>query len=104
MDGVGYRGGKTAYSFYECAQPLEAACGEVLARYAAFTPGQPWVQGDHSMFVMNGVPAVALTSDNVDYLMKEIIHTDKDRPELLDPNALAEIASAVLDCAIQAGQ
>ena len=75
VDGVGYRGGKTAYSFYECPEALRGECERVLARYSTFTPGPPWVQGDHSMFIQQGVPAMALTSDNAEYLTSEVIHT-----------------------------
>ena len=103
LDGVGYRDGKTAYSFYECPPDLEAVCTPALDRCATLVPGPPWVQGDHSMFVMQGVPALACTSDKVDYLTREIIHTDKDRVELLDPRALAEIAGSLVDCVIKVG-
>ena len=98
LDGVGYREGKTAYSFYECPEELEVACANALAQHEALTPGDAWVQGDHSMFAMNGVPAMALTSDKLGYLTQEIVHTDRDRVELLNPEYLGEIADAVMDC------
>lgn len=98
VDGVGYRGGKAAYSFYECPESLRRPCERVFARCPGFAPGPPWVQGDHSMFVQQGVPAMALTSDNAEYLAGEIIHTAWDRVELLDPGLLADIAATLAEC------
>jgi aminopeptidase YwaD len=101
MDDVGYRDGRIAYSFYECSKRLRAACEKTLARYPGLLPGDPWVQGNHSMFVQQGVPAVAFISENSEYLMRKIIHTRRDRVELVDSAKLAELASAVVECALQ---
>ncbi len=99
MDDVGYRIGQTAYSFYECPAALRAAGEKILAGYPGLQPGEPWVQGDHSMFVQQGVPAAAFISDQGEQLMREVIHTRKDRVELVDPARLAELAEAVAQMA-----
>lgn len=102
LDDVGYRVGKTAYSFYACPDSLQRACRKVLAAYPGLTPGSQWVQGDHSMFVQQGVPALAFTAQKQADLMQKIIHTNRDRPELIDPRQLAELAEAVVGCASHA--
>lgn len=99
MDDVGYRDGRTAYSFYECPTSLRKACEQVLSAYRGLAPGEPWVQGDHSMFVQQGVPAAAFISDQGEQLMQEVIHTRKDRVGLVDPARLAELAEAVAQMA-----
>lgn len=101
MDDVGYRDGATAYSFYQCSASLRSKCEEALAGFPGLQPGEPWVQGDHSMFVQQGVPAAAFISETGDLLMQEVIHTRRDRVELLDPAKLAELAEAVTECAIR---
>ena len=98
LDDVGYRVGKTAYSFYRCSESLQRACSNVLAAYPGLTPGPPWVQGDHSMFVQQGVPALAFTAQKQTYLMRRVIHTERDRPELVDPHRLAELAFVLVEC------
>ena len=100
VDDAGYREGKTAYSFYECPDPLKGSWERVLGGFGGLTPGEQWVQGDHSIFVQKGVPAVAFISDQGEYLMREFVHTDKDRIGLVDPLKLAELAEAVAQCVI----
>jgi aminopeptidase YwaD len=95
VDGAGYREGRTAASFYSCSDSLREACDRTLARYPGITAGEPWVQGDHSLFVMHGVPALAFTSDRMSELWAEVAHTERDRAELVDPARLAELATAI---------
>lgn len=55
------------------------------------------MQGDHSMFIQNGCPAIALTSDwfstHID--SQEITHTPKDNIDIVDCAKLVEIAQAL---------
>ncbi len=95
VDGAGYRDGATACSFYGCGKRLERRCMSALAAFPGIIPGEQWVQGDHSLFVMNGVPAAAFTSEQMGMLWSEIAHTDRDRAELADPARLGELARAL---------
>lgn len=95
LDGVGYREGRTAFSLYDCPPDLSAAIRQVFASRPDFVAGEPWYQGDHSLFLMNQRPALALTSDPAHELMTSIIHTAHDRPEVLDVNKLVETAAAL---------
>jgi aminopeptidase YwaD len=49
------------------------------------------------VFVQNQVPAVAITSHVLFDLMREITHTEKDVPQLVDPAKLAVAALALRD-------
>jgi aminopeptidase YwaD len=95
MDGLGSYTGNTLYSWYECPGELMSAIQKTLAEGPRFAEGAPWFQGDHMVFAMNGIPALALTSENFNEILTEIAHTPRDRPELVDCEKLVEIAVAL---------
>lgn len=101
MDGVGYREGSTAFSMYACPSQIERAVRQILASRPAFVEGPQWYQSDHSLFVYNGVPALAFTSDDFTKLWTEIAHTPLDLPGIVDPARLVELASALVDLVVQ---
>jgi aminopeptidase YwaD len=92
IDGLGYLRVKNAYSLYECPPELKSDIEKIFAEDEAFLPGEPWFQGDHAIFLMNGRPALALTSELVYELMAEYLHTEKDTPEIIDPAKVARTA------------
>jgi aminopeptidase YwaD len=95
LDGLGYREGRTAYSLYNCPPALEAAITAALGPYPGLVPGEPWYQGDHMLWLQAGRPALAFTSEAAPALMREIIHTPADLPELVDVEKLVEAAQAL---------
>jgi aminopeptidase YwaD len=95
IDDVGYRQGGTAYSCYECPAQLEQTVRQVFAGLSGFTPGDPWFNGDHIIFVQNGVPALAFTSESMPELMRTVTHTALDTPEILEPRKLVEVAASL---------
>jgi len=95
MDGLGYIKGKTAYSLYDCPQELTSVIEKAFAEEETFLAGEPWFQGDHALFLMNQRPALALTSELVYELMAEFVHTDRDTPEIIDPEKVARAALAL---------
>jgi aminopeptidase YwaD len=97
MDGLGSYMGKTLYSLYDCPDQLQDNLKNTFSAQAGFAEGAPWYQGDHMVFVMNGVPALALTSENFMEILTEIAHTPKDSPELVDCEKLVEIAKMLQD-------
>lgn len=92
IDGLGYIKGKTAYSLYECPPELKKVIESSFGSDETFLAGEPWFQGDHMLFLMNGRPALALTSELVAELMAEFVHTDKDTPEIVDCERVARTA------------
>ena len=95
LDGVGYREGDVAYSLYGCPDEIAGLVRQVFSSHAGIAEGEPWVQGDHMLFVINQRPALALTSAEVMRLMSEIVHTPMDRLEIVDAGKLVETAQAL---------
>ena len=95
LDGVGYREGRDAYSTYGCSSELEASVDAAMAAEPGLAPGPPWFQGDHAVFAMHGVPALAVTSERVEALMAAVIHTAADTIDLVDPRKLVRLATAL---------
>lgn len=95
LDGVGCRDSKAAFSFYECDESVSELTRDVIDKQKKIVEGDPWPQGDHMIFVMNGRPALAITSENPAWIAGEIIHTGKDTAELVDSAVLADVAKAL---------
>ena len=93
MDGVGYRHGMTAYSLYGCPPEMADSIRAVRAARASKVEGDAWFQSDHSLFVFNGLPALAFTSSEFTELWQEIAHTSGDMPEIVD---VAHLTAAAL--------
>ncbi len=96
------REGRDAYSTYGCGAALEAAVAAAMAAVAAamaaesgLVAGPPWFQGDHAIFSMHGVPALAVTSERIEELMSTVIHTSADTIELVDPPELVRLAGVL---------
>jgi aminopeptidase YwaD len=95
IDGLGYHRGRTAYSVYDCPSEVRNLIGQVFAADESFVEGEPWFQGDHALFLMHGCPALVLTSELVNELMAEIVHTPQDTPDGIDPVKVAAAARAL---------
>jgi aminopeptidase YwaD len=97
LDAPGYRQGSTAYSLYGCPEALAAIIRQTLSGREGIVEGEPWHQGDHMIFVQNGTPALAITSERFMEIESAVAHTALDRPELVDPRKLADLALALRD-------
>ena len=97
VDDVGYRHGRVAYSLYDCPAGMAGVVREVLAPRQGLVEGEPWYQGDHGLFLIHQVPALALTSELLDELMGGITHTPLDTPEIIAVGKLVEVAEALRD-------
>lgn len=100
LDDVGYIHGKNAYSFYNLPEEMEAKAQAAFAAHPDLTPGEPWYQSDHMVFVQSGAPAMAITSDRFAELMQTITHTSGDTLDKVDPARLARLALALRELAI----
>jgi len=104
IDGVGYKEGKTTFSFFHLPLSIRDKARIILKNYSEITEGAPWYQGDHSIFIQQGRPAIAVSSqrfiENSDN--QDITHTPKDNPEIVDIQKVVDTAEAVhrLICAI----
>jgi len=99
IDGAGYREGLSAFSPFNLPEDIYRKTTGVITSYPGITEGAQWPQGDHSIFVQYGVPALAVSSkwfiDNMEH--QDITHTPKDNPEITDCHKLVEIAFALND-------
>lgn len=101
IDGAGYHVGNTHFSLYGCDDGLADQLRAVLEAHG-LVEGPQWYQGDHTIFVMAGRPAVAITSD-IDEVSAQVTHTPKDAPEIVDTEKVAQIAEA-LAALLQSGR
>jgi len=97
IDGAGYKEGLSAFSFFHLPEAYAERINEVMKRYPGITEGIQWVQGDHSIFIQYGRPAVAVSSmwflENIE--TQDITHTTKDNIDIVDCKKLVEIAEAL---------
>ena len=97
LDGLGYLHGDTAYSLYDCPAELAALIKKIMMGHAGMVQGDAWYQGDHALFLMNQRPALAITSQRAQDLLAEVVHTDKDQPELINVTKLETTAGALYE-------
>lgn len=95
LDNIGYIKGRNAFSFYGVAERTMETIRAVYAEHDKFFEGPPWYQSDHGIFIAKGIPAMAITDENLLELMTEITHTEKDVPEIVDPRKLVDNAIAL---------
>lgn len=104
VDDVGYYRGKVGYSLYNCPTAVAAVTQQTFAAYGGLVAGEPWYQGDHGLFLLNEIPALALTSDQLAELMGGITHTANDTPAVVDVARLVEVALALWDLLLRLDQ
>lgn len=95
IDDVGYFQGDSAYSLYECPDELDSVIRKSFSAHPGIKEGESWYQGDHMIFVMNQVPALAFTSEKAMENLATITHTPQDLPELVNYSKLVEVARAL---------
>jgi len=97
LDIVGYKDTPTAFSFYGCSDKVTEKVRKVLAGYDSIIEGDQWYQGDHMIFVGQGRPAIAITSEKFAWLSANITHTPKDVMELVDCEKIVKVAEGLKD-------
>ncbi len=93
IDGVAPAVGVTCITTMNGSEALEQQTRAVLARYPAVAWSAPWYAGDHSAFLWQGVPAVALTSIG----QLDINHYPDDTPDWVSREKLAETVALVAE-------
>lgn len=89
VDGVGLRHQPVTVAFFNCPAEWVAATRADMAARPGLAEAEPWPQGDHSLFAMQGVPCVALTSGGIFDILSSVIHTANDTPAGVDPEMIA---------------
>lgn len=97
IDGAGYHQGSSAFSFFDLNNGVKTQVLNVLEGFEGITEGAQWVQGDHSIFIQQNVPAIAVSSswfiDHIDE--QDITHTPKDHPDIVNCQKVVEIAEVI---------
>lgn len=94
IDGAGYRHGDTAFSLYGVDEQQSGMVRDAMTP-RGIIEGEQWRQGDHSLLVQNGVPALAITSADMVEIMS-IAHSPDDVSDVVDPRRLVNVAKAVV--------
>ncbi|MFA9491359.1 MAG: M28 family peptidase [Anaerolineales bacterium] len=101
LDGLGYVEGKTATSLYNCPTGVTEIVEKVFASHNEFVQGDSWYQSDHSIFIQNEVPAMAITTDQFSEVWAGIAHTEKDTPDIVDTSKLVRAAQGLRDLILE---
>lgn len=99
IDGVGYKEGLSCFSPFELPENMLDALHEVLWDTPEIKEGLPWYQGDHSLFLQNGRPAIAVSSQWFIENMRcqDITHTPKDNLGIVNYEQVAVCASGIAE-------
>ena len=100
IDDAGWREHDTHVSFYELPDRIDGIVREAMDGRPRFAEGPQWFQSDHAIFGIYGRPAIAVASSDLPDFMAEACHTERDTPELADPEAIAEIARFLRDVVV----
>jgi aminopeptidase YwaD len=92
IDAAGCKEQKSSVCFFDLDKETERILRNIFSEDEGFVMIEPWYQGDHMVFVMNGVPAAAVSSENLFEILTEIAHTEKDIPDISDAGVLYNIA------------
>lgn len=95
VDGIGLSGQGTSLAMLACPASLEIAVDDWLERQEGWTRAAPWFESDHAIFAMHGIPALAITSEDVHALMGDLAHTPADDLDVLDLAVLEDVAAVL---------
>ena len=93
IDGVGHIGSEEVFSFYNFEENAKAK----IISGTGISEGDQWYSGDHAMFAFQEIPCIAVTASTMfPFLMKSIIHTKNDKPELVDVKLLKALNRTII--------
>ncbi|TAL32696.1 MAG: Zn-dependent exopeptidase M28 [Spirochaetes bacterium] len=99
IDGAGYMEGDTAFSFYGTPDHVRETAEGVIREASGAVTGPEWPQGDHSIFMQYGVPAIAVSSLWLTAGMETqaLTHTEADNPDIVDCEKTAAAARMIAE-------
>lgn len=97
IDGAGYIEGANAFSFYGVPDEIQKPVLDIISSFGDAQQGPEWPQGDHSIFVQYGVPAIAVSSMWLSLNMdsQSVTHTPNDNPSIVDCAKTAHAAEII---------
>ena len=103
VDGVGLRGQPATVAFFNCPAEWADQARALIARQDSIEESEPWPEGDHSVFAMQGVACLAVTSGAIHTLIDDVIHTPADTLDLVDTARIAETVEFLGDLVKEIG-
>ncbi|MDL2308795.1 M28 family metallopeptidase, partial [Bacteroidales bacterium OttesenSCG-928-C03] len=99
IDGSGYKEGLSCFSPFNLPGHILKALQKVFEDMPEIVEGLPWYQGDHSMFLQNGCPAIAVSSQWFieNFETQELTHTPKDNLSVVNYERVAECALGIVE-------
>lgn len=99
IDGAGYKEGLSYFSPLALPQNMLATLREMLSTHSQIKEGTPWYQSDHSLFLQNGCPAIAVSSEWFiqNLANQEITHTPNDNLSIVNYERVAECALGIAE-------
>lgn len=91
IDGVGLAGQGTSLATLAAPPALIAELDALVERRPGWVRTAPWMESDHAIFAMRGIPAVACTSEDVHALMGGLAHTPRDTIDVVDLDVLVDV-------------
>lgn len=91
-DGIGFKKGPTGISPIGCPEELTQILQQKIIKHESLSMSDPWYQGDHMIFANQGIPSLAITSQEIFGLIDTVIHTPNDTIDLISINKIAETA------------
>ena len=103
IDGVGYKEGASAFSAFGLPEVIQDAFQAIIKKNSNIIEGPPWYQGDHSIFLQHGRPAIAVTSEWILQNMEtqNITHTERDNLSIIDHRKVVEAATGINELLVQ---
>ena len=99
IDGAGYKEGLSCFSPFGLPENIADALMEVIRDNPELIEGAPWYQGDHSLFLQQGHPAIAVSSqwfiDNME--TQQLTHTPADNLSVVNYDRVAECATGIAE-------
>jgi len=106
IDGAGYKEGLSCFSAFNLPDYIREKLDTIISKHQNIVEGKPWVQGDHSIFIQYGCPAIALSSEwFIDHMdNQDITHTPKDNLSIVNYERIPECALAIRDLIVSLGE
>ncbi len=99
IDGAGYKEGLSCFSPFDLPENIADALIEVLWNNPELVKGEPWYQGDHSLFIQQDRPAIAVSSqwfiENME--TQQLTHTPADNLSVVSYERVAECATGMAE-------
>lgn len=104
IDSPCHIGSRTAVSFYNFSDEMQAVADKVMAENPLIVKGDAWYAGDHAPFLFRGVPCMAVTSSDFFAGALACTHTPRDTLATVDEKLVSPSAKYLVDVVAALGK